>query len=184
MEFQFSERCLIAGRALWFSAAKLFWPANLTFIYPRWQINAGLWWQWLFPATAQAVMAALWFASKRIGRGPLVAVLFFAATLFPALGFLNVYPMRYTFVADHYQYVAAIGPIALAAAGMTLLLRKTSQYLKLALGTGLLLMLGVLTWRQCGMYADAEMLWRATIQRNPDCWMAYNNLGGTLLEQL
>ena len=109
--FSFPERCLIAGRAVWFYAGKLFWPANLTFIYPRWQINTGAWWQWIFPVAALAVVAVLWRLRRRIGRGPLVAVLFFGGTLLPALGFTNVYPMRYSFVADHFQYLASVGLI-------------------------------------------------------------------------
>jgi Flp pilus assembly protein TadD len=32
------------------------------------------------------------------------------------------------------------------------------------------------------MYADAETLWHATLARNPDSWLAHNNLG-TLLRQ-
>jgi hypothetical protein len=113
-----AERVLIAGRALWFYAGKLVWPVNLTFDYPRWRLDAAVWWQWLFPAGALAMVAALWFARKRTGRGPLAAVLCFAVTLFPALGFIDVYPFRYSFVADHFQYLACIGPLALAGAGI------------------------------------------------------------------
>ena len=77
----FADRCLIAGRALWFYAGKLVWPAHLTFIYPRWKIEPEMWWQWLFPVAAVVVVAGLWLARRRIGKGPLVAVLFFAARL-------------------------------------------------------------------------------------------------------
>src|ERR1019366_9440201 len=117
--FTFTQRFLIAGRALWFYASKLFWPAKLTFIYPRWDISVSSGWQWLFPLAAVAVIATLWWARTRIGRGPLVAVLFFAGTLFPALGFVNIFPFRYSFVADHFQYLAGVGLIVLAAAGLT-----------------------------------------------------------------
>src|SRR2546423_5400986 len=44
----------------------------------------------------------------------------------------------------------------------------------------LLLALGVLTWRQCRDYRDIETLWRTTIARNPDGWMAYSNLGSLM----
>jgi hypothetical protein len=112
------DRVLIAGRALWFYAAKLLWPENLTFIYPRWTIDAGDWRQWMFPLGAALVALALWAMHRRIGRGPIAAAAFFIITLGPALGFFNVYPMRYTFVADHYQYLASIGLIvAVVAAG-------------------------------------------------------------------
>jgi Flp pilus assembly protein TadD len=110
------ERCLVAGRALWFYAAKLAWPASLTFIYPRWQIDRYAWWQYLYPATAVLVVVVLYLLRHRIGRGPVTALCFFGGTLFPALGFINVYPMRYTFVADHFQYLACVGLLALAGA--------------------------------------------------------------------
>ena len=108
------ERCLIAGRALWFYAAKLLWPHPLAFIYARWRIDAGVWWQYLFPIAAVVAVAALYVWRRRLGDGPLVAVLCYAATLAPALGFVNVYPMRYSFVADHFQYLPSVPQIGRA----------------------------------------------------------------------
>src|SRR5262249_6329783 len=105
--FGLPERCLIAGRALWFYAGKLIYPARLCFTYPRWQVDATAWWQWLFPLGALGVVVALWLARARVSRGPLGAVLFFAITLGPALGFVDVFPMRFSFVADHFQYLAS-----------------------------------------------------------------------------
>ncbi len=171
----FFERCLIAGRALWFYAGKLVWPANLTFIYPRWQINVGVWWQWLFPFSALVVVAALWFARKRLGRGPLVAVLFFAGTLFPALGFINVYPMVFSFVADHFQYLASVGLITLGTVGLS--------RVRWVIGGPLLVVLGVLTWQQTHIYRNLETLWRDTLAKNSTCWLGHNNLGLVLEKQ-
>ncbi len=171
--FPLPERVLIAGRALWFYAAKLVWPDKLTFIYPRWQISVSLAWQWLFPAGIIVLLAALWFARRRIGRGPLVALLFFIATLFPALGFVNVYPFRYSFVADHFQYLAAAGLIALGAGGLSRLPRLIPFLLLTALAA--------LTWRQIGIYHDLETLWRDTIQKNPGSWMAQDSFAVVLL---
>ncbi|MGK4301758.1 hypothetical protein, partial [Klebsiella pneumoniae] len=75
------------------------------------------WWQYLFPLAVLAVIVSLWLARGKLGKGPLVAVLFFCGTLFPALGFFDVYPMRFSFVADHFQYLASAGLLALLAAG-------------------------------------------------------------------
>lgn len=182
----FAQRVLIAGRALWFYASKLLWPSNLTFIYPRWEIHPALWWQWLFPTAALGVGIALWAWRRRIGRGPLTAVLFFGGTLFPALGFFNVYPMRFSFVADHFQYLASVGLLALAAEaarrGTDALLRGRvrSPWGRVALTAPVLVLLAGLTWRQCGVYRDLETLWRDTLRKNPACWMAHNNLGHLL----
>jgi len=179
------DRFLVAGRALWFYAAKLVWPHELTFIYPRWQIDAGVWWQYLFPLTAVAVILILWLLRRQLGKGPLVAVLFFTGTLIPALGFFDVYPMRYSFVADHFQYLASIGLIALGAAGATIFFGKLGpsyRNLGYVACVGLLLAFGLGVWKQGSIYRDAEVLYRDTISKNPNAWMAHNNLGVLLQE--
>ena len=33
------------------------------------------------------------------------------------------------------------------------------------------------------MYSDIETLWRTTLARNPECWMAHTNLGLVLLQK-
>ena len=166
---------LIAGRALWFYLEKLAWPQNLTFIYPRWKIEPAQWSQWLFPLGIAAVGTALWICRKRIGRGPLEAMLFFVVTLGPALGFINVFPMRYSFVADHFQYLASMGILAAAVALVTRVTRPgAARFAACILVIG---SLGVLTWQRCEAFHDDEILWRDTLAKNPECWMAWNNLG-------
>ncbi len=174
----FTERCLIAGRAVWFYAGKLFWPVNLMAVYPRWQPDPGELWQWMFPVAAVGVVGALWRWRRRFGRGPLVAVLFFGGTLLPTLGFTNVYFMRYSFVADHFQYLASVGLIVLAVAG----LGKILQPVPLA-AVVLPLGLAVLTWQQAHIYANQETLWRDTLAKNPASFVGHNNLGVTLDKQ-
>ncbi len=181
-DFQFSiiERCLIAGRDIWFYLGKLGWPADLIFIYPRWHVNHTVWWQYLFPAAALALVGVLLW---RGWRGPLAALLFFVGTLFPALGFFNVYPFRFSFVADHFQYLASLGPLTLAAVGLSAaagFIRERRPIVKPLMCAALLLALGTLTWKQCALYADAQTLWQTTIRHNPDCWLAWNNLGAVL----
>jgi len=168
------QRVLLAGRIVWFYLGKLVWPADLIFIYPRWTIDAAAWWQWLPSLGVVAVLAALAWTRR---RGALAAALVYGGTLFPALGFVEVFPFRYSYVADHFQYLAAPAVFALAGAGLARLL--TDRVARIA--TGLLLAgLGILAWRQCGDYRDAETLYRATLARNPRCWLAEYNLGTTL----
>ena len=183
-DFSIIERFLIAGRTIWFYLGTLFWPANLIFIYPRWQVSQAAGWQYLFPVAVVLLLVALVWLQRRV-RGPLAALLFFGLTLFPALGFFNVYPFRFSFVADHFQYLAGIGPIVLVTAGVTIgfnYFEKWRRISGLVFGT-LLAALGILTWQQCRTYADAETVWRTVITRNPSCWMAHNNLGLILTDQ-
>ncbi|UCE59689.1 MAG: tetratricopeptide repeat protein [Phycisphaerales bacterium] len=180
------ERCLIAGRALFFYTGKLVWPHPLIFVYPRWGIDATIWWQHVYPVMAVIVVIVLWLCRRRIGRGPLAAVLLFGGTLVPALGFFDIYPMRYSFVADHFQYLAGVGVIALVVvAGYRALdgLGTWGTRLAPAVAIVALVTLGALTWRQGRVYLDAETLWRDTLSKNPDVWLAHNNLGNILERQ-
>jgi tetratricopeptide (TPR) repeat protein len=176
----FAQRVLIAGRALWFYVAKLVWPVHLTFIYPRWTIDTGAAIQYVFPLAAAGVVVALWSLRARLGRGPLVAVLFFGGTLVPALGFFDVYPMRYSFVADHFQYVAGLGVLTLIGAVSHGLLVRLEARAPLGMAFVVLAVLAALTFQQTFIYHDLETLWRDTLAKNPGAWMAYHNLGGVL----
>ena len=176
------ERILVASHALWFYAGKLFWPVNLTFSYPLWAIEPAQPSAYGWLVMGIGLGAAIYFTRRFVGRSVAMATLFYVATLSPLIGFVMLYTFRYTFVADHYQYVASIGLIALAAAGITIAF-KTKPFLKLACGGALLLTLGILTWRQAGIYRNLETLWRDTLAKNPDCWLAHNNLGVLLGNQ-
>ncbi len=172
-----AERGLLAGRIIWFYLGKLLWPSNLIFIYPRWDVRAGQAWQYLFPLAAAALFAGLWLLRRR-SRAPLAAGLLFVGTLFPALGFFNVYPFIFSFVADHFQYLASLGVIAFAAAAAARWQGPAARTAAVLLLGGL----GILTWRQSRIYRDAATLYRTTISRNPACWMAYTNLGTLLMD--
>jgi tetratricopeptide (TPR) repeat protein len=180
------QRIIIAGYDVWFYLGKLVWPHPLIFIYPHWDIDASRPVEYLPVLAVAAALSGLgWFR-----RGPMRPVFFafayFVISLFPVLGFFNVYFFRFSFVADHFQYLASMGPLALAGAGITTVLgslQKANRLLEPALDGVLLLTLGVLTWRQCAMYQDVETLYRTTIARNPACWMAHNNLGLALFQQ-
>jgi tetratricopeptide (TPR) repeat protein len=178
------ERFLLAGRVIWFYLWKLVWPTNLMFIYPRWTVSSAEWWQYLFPLGAFAAVAGLWRLSRH-HRGPLAAFLFFVGTLFPVLGFLNVYPFLYSYVSDHFQYVASLGVIVPAASGLTLAAGRFSvadRRLPMLLAGILVTALGVLSWRTSSIYRGPETLYTDTLMRNPACWLAHNNLGNYLMK--
>ncbi|MGC4075407.1 MAG: tetratricopeptide repeat protein [Nibricoccus sp.] len=173
----FADRLVLAGRVFWFYFGKLLWPAELIFFYPRWTIDAGVWWQWLFFVAGLALLGGLIWWSRR-SRSPLAAVLLFGGSLFPVLGFFNVYPFLFSYVADHFQYLASLGVFALIGAG----LGRMRKPWAVAAGAGCALVLAILSFRQAGMYRDEFTLYETTLQRNPDCWMAHNNLAIALVE--
>lgn len=171
----FGERLLLAGRIFWFYLGSLAWPFHLTFIYPRWTIDASSVLQWLPLLAGLALLAGLVAWSRR-SRGPLAAGLLFAGTLFPVLGFFNVYPFLFSYVADHFQYLASLAVFALAAAGLTAALAHLPRSGALVLPSGLVAGLALLTWMQSGMYRNEFTLYQTTLARNPAAWMAHNNL--------
>jgi tetratricopeptide (TPR) repeat protein len=144
---------------------------NLTFSYPRWIIDPREFILFVFPATLVALIAAAWLLRSQIGRGPLAAILIFVGVLTPALGFFNTYPMRYSFVADHFQYTAGIAMIVLASAATA---RLFPQRLLIPI---IGIPLAILTWRQSHIYASEDSLWRDVIRKNPASWLALENLG-------
>jgi tetratricopeptide (TPR) repeat protein len=179
-----AQHFLLAGRAISFYAGKLLWPADLTFSYAHWKLDPAVWWQWLFPAGTLALAIGLGVAARR-HRAPLASFLIFAGALFPVLGLLNVYPFRYSYVADHFQYLASLGIIVPATSVLIVLLDRTSagKMVTVTLSAMLLLVLATLTWRQAGAYRDVETLYRQTLARNPDSWLAHNNLSVILLNR-
>jgi protein O-mannosyl-transferase len=184
-EFTILQRILLAGRVVWFYIGKIVWPADLLFIYPRWEIDPSSALQYLPLVAAAALAIGLWLVRRRT-RGPLAGYLFFAGTLFPVLGFFNVYPFVFSFVADHFQYIASLGiVVTVAAAIVTFAERLPPQppWVGRAACGIFLALLAVMTLRQSRMYGDLESLYRTTLAKNPACWMCRNNLGMLLSDR-
>lgn len=173
------DRVLIAGKAVWFYFGKVFFPVDLMFVYPRWDIKAATLWTWSFPLGVVIVLAGLWSFRRRIGNGPLAAVLFFIVTLLPALGFINFYPMRFSFVADHFQYLASIGIIVLLTESLVHFMAKRNMkpVVRIAVPAFYAIVLAVGTILYLPAFRDQSTQWTRTIDKNPSAWLAYANRG-------
>ena len=156
------------------------------FIYPRWEIDGTSSLAYM-PGMAVVIGIALLWRLRNGGMKPVFfAVCYFVVSLFPLLGFFDVFFFRYSFVGDHFQYLASMGPLALAGAwisGGFCFSDERKKFPTGAVATVILLVLAVLTWLQCGIYRNVETLWRSTIAKNPACWMAFGNLGVELNHQ-
>jgi tetratricopeptide (TPR) repeat protein len=182
-EFDFAawQRPLVAAGALLFYPWKIVWPFGLCFNYPRWNLAADVLPLGLAAAAVAATAFGLAFVWRRGHRGPTLAAAFYAVTIFPALGFLDVYPFRYSFVADHFQYLASLGPLMLLVGGAFHLLDRSSwkhaTRAATAIGLSIVIGLAALTASQAAAYEDEKALWEHTLERNPRSWLALNNLG-------
>lgn len=183
------DRLVLAGRIPWFYAYQIVWPRELLFIYPKWEIDAADPRQWLYPAATLSVLLGTFFYRTRLGRGPFVAVSYFLGTLFPALGFFNVYPMRFSYVADHFAYLASLGVIALAGAALTMAARQLSKRWEIPSAVSfsaaavVVISLALVSREQTSLYKDVWTLWTFTSAKNPGATVARANLGQLLLKQ-
>lgn len=177
----FAQRLALAPTSALFYVWTFVWPSRLAFIYPRWTIDAANAVTWIPFAVVTASLGAGAFLWTRGSRGPLVLMLLVLAGVFPALGFFDVYPFRYSFVADHFAYLATV-PLAVAAAWIIVALtRRFAPKVRATVAGALLLVSTLLTATQTLGYADEETLWRASLTANPNAWMPWTNLAGVLL---
>lgn len=173
------ERVLIASRAIWFYLGHVLWPVGLMFIYPRWHVDPTAIWQWIFPLLTLGTTVALWLWRRR-NRAPLAVWLLFVGNLFPVMGFFNLYAFRYSFVADHWQYLPSLSLFAAAAVMLSQAFTRLPRF-RLGLLATLLVTLAVLSGRLMPIYRDSITFYRGLIASNPGCWMAYLNLGSFYL---
>ncbi len=172
------DRLLLAGRIVWTYFLHLVAPVEQVFFYPKWQPDPASALQWVLLAGVFAFIGVAVWSVRRLGRGPLVAVLIFGGALFPVLGFLDVYPFRFSWVADHFQFHAILSLFALLGAALS---RVPLPAKARRLGAAVLLLgLAALTGGQGLVYRDQETLWRDTLAKNPDAWGAYQNLAEVL----
>ena len=182
--FTIGQRILIAGHAFWFYIIKLLWPHPLLMIYPRWHLGNSVGYIWAIAAVA--LFAFLWFMRDRMGRGPMAAMLFYLITIGPVLGFITFYTQLYSFVADHYQYLACIGPMVLAGELIYWLADKAGQWkhvVAMAAATVLLVVLGWISFNQSKLYDLDYTLWHYVYEHNRNSFIVKGLYGATLLER-
>jgi tetratricopeptide (TPR) repeat protein len=178
------ERLAGAGDAIWFYLGKLLWPYPLMAVYPRWKVDPTLALSYLPLLLAIIVMVVFWLKSGLWARPWFFAFAYFVIALLPVLGFSDNTIFRFSFVFDHFQYLAAMGPLALvggAIARLPNLISSVKSWVPSTLGAGLLVILGALSWQRAWLYENSEMLWTDALAKNPNCWVAYLNLSNILL---
>ena len=180
------ERLATAGDVVWSYLGKLLWPHPLATIYPRWQIDAGQWFSYLPLLVVIVILSIFWIERLLWSRALFFAFAYFVAALLPVLGLIEEYSFRFSFFFDHWQYLASIGPLALAGTAFV----RFSNFvipekprIQASLCAGLLLILGAASWQRTLTYKSEETLWADALAKNSDCWMCCNNLGKALLQK-
>lgn len=176
----FFERLAVSGWIAWFYFYKAVLPINLAFVYPLWEIDPWNWLSYVPGVSLVILLVACWRFRSTWGRAGLFALVYFAVTLGPVLGFVDFFYMKYSLVGDHYQYLSIIGIIALvigsAATATGRMAGNRRQQLRYS-GALVVVVLGYTTWQQAGVYKDELTLWLDTLEKNPKSWMAHDNCG-------
>ncbi len=173
------QRLATAGDAVWFYLGKLLWPYPLITIYPRWQIDAEQWVSYLPLLAVIVILCTFWLKRELWSRACFFAFAYFTAALLPVLGLIDSYLFEYSFVFDHLQYLASIGPLSLVGTGLVRysdVIIPKKPWLQSGLCAGLLLILGMTNWQRTWAYESQETLWTDTLAKNPSCWVGHNIL--------
>jgi tetratricopeptide (TPR) repeat protein len=177
----FLSHLAVAGLAPWFYLSKAVLPLDLNVIYPKWEIDPHRLVSWLPAALWIGCFLVFWRQRKTWGRAALFGFGYFIVTLFPVLGFFDQGFYRFSLVADHWQYYSIVGIVALGVVAGERICREiageNSSSVKAVASVLVLTALAAATWTRASLYANAETLWRDTIARNPNAWVAHYNLG-------
>jgi protein O-mannosyl-transferase len=175
-----------AGWAFWFYIGKAVAPVELSFFYPRWTIDTSSPWSYV-PLLGLVLAGWLaWRYRAKVGRSMVVGLGLYVIALVPVLGFLNIAFMRYSLVADHWQYMALASLVAVVvgtSAALVRSLRRSLQYGAMGVAGIIIVTLFLLTARRAALYADPELLYRDALAKNPDGAVCHFAVGETLDRQ-
>jgi len=181
-----ASRLAVAGTAVWFYLGKALLPVRLTHIYPGWELDPGSLTAWMPLIGLAAGLLVCWRFRRSWGRPILAGAGFFVVNLLPVLGLVDIYFLRYSVVADRWQYVSLVGIIALASGAAVWAARGGRPVVRAAGtvgGVAVVGVLAVLTWRQSRVYHDPQTLWEDTLAKNPSAWVAHASLADTLMQR-
>jgi len=176
---------VLAGRAVGFYLWKDFWPTKLAMVYGLWPLETSRPTAYLPTLVVAAVVAGLWWRRKEPwARAGLFAATVFLLALLPILGFLPAtYMKAHGSVADHWQYVALVAPVALAVAvGVKGRERWLPGGAGWMVGAAALILLGILTFRHAVIHRTSKALWTQNLAV-ADVWDAHVGLGRALAEE-
>lgn len=174
----FASKLAGAGWAVWFYLFKVFVPAKLSMIYSRWEIDSSNLLVYLPGLLLIGAGIYCWRHRATWGRSIVAGIGYFTVMLFPVLGFFDQGFYRYSFVADHWQYLPILGVLALVAGGLS----QGRKFLQFS-GIAIVVILGALTWNRSLVYLDDQTMWLDTVAKNPKAWLAHYNLGVTRATQ-
>jgi hypothetical protein len=159
---------------------KMFWPTDLAVFYPHpahWPLA-----KVLLAGGFLLGLSGLLFAARRRSPFLLMGWLWFAGTLAPVIGLVQVGEIA---LADRYTYIPSLGVLILSVWGAYELTRRWRPGVMAFSvgGSAAILLCLVLTRQQLGHWQGSEALFRHALEVTENNPLAHNNLGAALLNQ-
>ena len=173
-------RLALAGLTTSFYFGHIFWPWPLLPMYAAWPVNRPSWLDVLPWIAWLALLAWLWSRRATYGRHLLLGLGFFLLMIAPFCGLATQSYMYFTWVMDHFLYLAMIGPIGLVVASVDEFLRRDSvahQAVVSVAAAVVVLMLGLQSRAFAAQWRDGETLWTYSVEHAPSVWLPHYNLG-------
>ncbi len=189
--YSFQERVLIATQSLFFYLEKLVFPHPLMFTYPKWNPSEASLSAYLPIFSVFAIAGITLWKFNAWGKNWFLGLGAFLLLLFPMLGFFYTGWFQFSFVTNHWLYLASF-PIVGILVGTILWLRRELEryrqfYLKprvfeISLILAILSCFTYLARQEVLIYQSPERLWTTNLRHNPEAWLAHQELGKSFLE--
>jgi tetratricopeptide (TPR) repeat protein len=175
------QRLEMAGASFWFYLGKALLPVHLTPMYQGWVDTTAAMHTALPGVLLVTVLILCGLFWRRLGAPIALGVFYYALMLLPLLGVFDTNYFVYSLVADHWQYHALPGVLAAEVAALVLLARRWPSLAAHANLAGAVGVVGfaALASAHFAHFEDPLSLWTYVVDRNPDAWMGWYNLGTT-----
>jgi tetratricopeptide (TPR) repeat protein len=156
---------------------KTFWPVDLAVFYP-YEISLPLW-KVIISCLILILMTVI--VIYYIKKLPFLFVgwFWYLGSMIPLIGLIQAGSQA---MADRYTYLPSIGIAVMLAWGIPFLFKREDIRKKILLpaAIGVLAILTVLTWMQCGYWKNSIKLWNHTLSVTKNNYIAHINLGVAL----
>jgi tetratricopeptide (TPR) repeat protein len=172
-------RLLAGSRAVWFYVGKAFAPVHLTMNYARWEMAASSTVSYLPALAILGAFGVFWFFRKSWGRSCLFGFGYFVIALAPTLGVFKMTFLKFSQVADHFQFLALPGVIAFVVGGVCYFTEASPRTLRYGVHGFFLLLavpLAMASVQRQTIVGDSERLWRDNLAKNPQSWLAHKSV--------
>jgi tetratricopeptide (TPR) repeat protein len=153
---------------------KLFWPLDMTFFYPF--INQYPPWQVV--AAIMIIILISIYVIVMARRFPylLTGWLWYAITIAPIIGIIQFSSQA---MADRYIYIPSIGLSIMLAWSVPHLFQSENMRKKILFPASLILLiiLSILTWKQCGYWKNSRELLHHALEIRNDVYIVHDCLG-------